>query len=244
MKTFKTIEELIEFVSDKENIATLESGEITLKEWVELGKSVEKYKKDQGQSANDKKALRTQAEELTKKVAELNGQLDSVNNELAGLKEVHTGGDKEALQKLNKEKSDLLAKQNAAEFRIRELEKQNAEIPDLQKRIESYKEASNRSRIVAAAKKAAAARKVPQYIIDDRDFERIVADDFTIDEAGNIFSKEDSPQSMENYIAARQKDKPHWMPVSQSGSGGEQMRPMSEGGMISDDLAAVAALFG
>ena len=31
MKTFKTIEEIIEFVSDKDNIETLENGELTLK---------------------------------------------------------------------------------------------------------------------------------------------------------------------------------------------------------------------
>jgi hypothetical protein len=170
--------------------------------------------------------------------------LDSVNNELAGLKEVHTGGEKEALQKLNKEKSELLAKHNTAESKIRDLEKQISEIPELQKRIESYKEASNRSRILEAVKKAAVQRKVPQHIMDDDYFERVVVEDFTVDEAGNIFSKGDSPQSVDNYIAAKQKDKPHWMPVSQGGSGGEQMRPISEGGTVSDDLVAVAALFG
>ena len=40
-KTFKTVEELIEFVNDQENIKTLDSGEVTLKDWIELGNSAE-----------------------------------------------------------------------------------------------------------------------------------------------------------------------------------------------------------
>jgi len=244
MKTFKTIEELIEFVSNQDNIEKLENDEITLKDWHDDVKALEKSKKDHGQSTTVQKTLRGQKEELTKKVDELTKQLDSANNELAGLKEVHTGGDKDSLQKLIKEKSELLTKHNAVEAENRDLRKQVATIPDLEKQIDAYKEASNRSRILEAAKKAAVARKVPQNIIDDPDFETIVVSAFNIYDMGNIFTKGDSPQSVDNYIAAKQKDRPHWMPISQGGSGNDPMRPMSEGGTISDDLAAVAALFG
>jgi ribosome-binding ATPase YchF (GTP1/OBG family) len=243
MKTFKSLEELIEFVGNQENIETLESGEVILKEWNEDAKALEKFKKEHGAATTDQKALRSQKDELAKKVTELTEQLDSVNNELTGLKEVHSGSDKEALQKLIKEKSDLLTKQNVAESKIRDLEKQVSLIPDLEKQVESYKAASNRSRIFDAVKKAAVARKVPQNIIDDPDFEEIAVNAFIIDDMGNIFTKGDSPQSVDSYILAKQKDRPHWMPVSQGGSGSDPIRPMSGGGTVSDELAAIASLF-
>jgi chromosome segregation ATPase len=243
MKTFKTIEEIIEYISDKENIATLESGEITLKEWVELGKSTEKYKKDHEQVVTDRKALRGKNDELTKKVAELTEQLNSVSNELMGLKEVHTGSDKDALQKLNKANSELIGKLNAAESKNCDYEKQVSRIPELEKQVESYKAASNRSRILEAVRKVAAQRKVPQQFIDDSDFERLVVEDFIIDEQGNIFSKGDSPQSVDNYIASKQKEKHHWMPTSQGGSGNDPMKSVSDIGTYTDAHAAIAALF-
>jgi len=243
MKTFKTIEEIIEFIKDNANIEKLDSGEITLKEWIEDHKSLEKYKKDYGAATKDKESLRKQKAEFDKTVSELKEQLDSVNAELAGLKEVHTGGDKEALQKLNKEKSELLTQKNTLEAKIRDYEKRDSVIPDLEKQIEGYKAASNRARIWEAMKKAAIARKVPQHIVDDSDTERIVVDDFIIDEAGNIFSKGDSPQSVDNYIAAKQKEKPHWMPTSHGGAGSESMRSESEGGTMPDEQAVLAALF-
>lgn len=242
MKTFKTIEELIEYVSDKENIETLESGEVTLKDWIEDSKSLEKFKKDHGQATNDRKTLRGKNEELTKEVTELKDKLQSVNNELTGLKEVHKGGDKDAVQTLIKEKSELLTKNNALEAENRDLK---TLIPDLEKSVESYKAASNRSRILEAVKKAAVARKVPQNIIDDPIFfEKVVVDEFSIDDMGNIFTKGDDPQSVDNYIVAMQKDRAHWMPTSQGGTGNDPMRPVSGSGTVSDDIAAIAALFG
>ena len=102
MKTFKTIEEMVEYINANENIEKLEDGELTLKDWIEDYKLLEKYKKDYGLATGDKKTLRSQKEELTKKVTELTEQLETVNNELAGLKEVHSSSDKEALQKLIK----------------------------------------------------------------------------------------------------------------------------------------------
>ena len=243
MKNFKTLEELLEFVSNHENIETLESGELTIKDWYEETKALEKVKKDNGLVTTDRKALRSKNEELSKKIAELTEQLDFVNNELAGLKEVHSGGDKDALQKLIKEKSELLTKHNVAESKIRDLEKQVAAIPELEKQVEGYKVANNRSRILDAVKKAAVIRKVPQNIIDDTDFEKVVVDDFLIDDMGNIFTKGDDPQTVDNYIAAKQKDRTHWMPVSQGGTGNDPIRPAS-GGMVSDELAAIASLFG
>ena len=242
MKIFKTIEEIIEFVSDKENIETRDTGELTLKEWSEESRALEKYKKDYGQATNERKAWRGQKEELSKKVTELTEQLNSVNNELSGLKEVQTGGDKDALQKLIKEKSELLTKNNAVEAENRDLK---TLIPELEKKVESYKAASNRSRILDAVKKAAIARKVPQNIIDDPDFfEKVVVNEFIVDDMGNIFTKGDDPQSVDNYIVAKQKDRAHWMPTSQGGTGNDPMRPVSGGGTVSDDIAAIAALFG
>jgi hypothetical protein len=66
MKTFKTFEEIIEFVKDKENIETLENGEVTLKDWIEDHRALEKYKKDYGLATNEKKTLHSKKEELTK----------------------------------------------------------------------------------------------------------------------------------------------------------------------------------
>ena len=242
MKTFKTVEELVDWVS--KNFTTLDTGEVTITDWIELDKLAEKYKRDHGLSLKDKETLKNQKAELTKKVSELTEQLESVSNELSGLKEVHTSGDKEALQKLIKEKSELLTQKNAIESKMRDLEKQVLTIPDLEKQIDGYKAASNKARILESVKKAAVQRKVPQSIIDDDYFERVVVEDFTIDESGNIFSKGDNPQSVDNYIAARQRDKPHWMPPSQGGSGGETMKSISDGGTVADSEAAVAKLFG
>jgi uncharacterized phage infection (PIP) family protein YhgE len=238
MKTFKTIEEIIEFVSDKENIETLENGELTLKAWSDESKAFEKSKKDYGQATNERKTLRGKNEELTKKVTELTEQLNSVNNELSGLKEVQTGGDKDALQKLIKEKSELLTKNNAVEAENRDLK---TLIPELEKKVESYKAASNRSRILEEKKKAAIARKVPQNIIDDPDFfEKVVVDEFIVDDMGNIFTKGDSPLGVNEYIAAKQRDRPHW---KQDGSGDKQVQPICEYGAVSDEIAAIASLF-
>ena len=242
MKTFKTFEELMDYVSNQENIVTLESGEVILKDWNEDAKALEKYKKDYGSATSEKKALRSKNEELSKKVTELEEQLNSVGNELAGLKEVHSGGDKDAVQKVIKEKSDLQTKYNAIEAEHRDMK---IRIPDLEKQVESYKAASNRSRILDAVKKAAVARKVPQNIIDDPIFfEKVVVDEFTIDDAGNIFTKGDDQQTVDNFIVAMQKDRTHWMPISQGGTGNDPIRPSSGGGMVSDELAAIAALFG
>jgi len=237
MKSFKSVEELVDWVN--KNIETLDNGEVTIKDWVELGNFAEKYKRDHDLALKDKEALKKQKAELTKQNAELKEQLESLNNELSGLKEVHTSGDKEALQKLIKEKSELLTQKNVVEAKMRDLEKQVSTIPDLEKQIEEHKAASNRSRILEAVKKAAVTRKVPQHIIDDDYFERVVVEDFTIDETGNIFSKGDSPQSVDNYIAAQQKEKPHWTAAT-VGAGAEPIRSISEGGMIADEQAILA----
>jgi len=117
-------------------------------------------------------------------------------------------------------------------------------IPDLEAKVESYKAASNRSRILDAARKAAVSRKVPQNIIDDPDFETIVVNAFAVDEMGNILTKGDDPQTVDSYIATKQKDRTHWMPQSQGGTGNDPIRATSGDGMVSDELAAIAALFG
>jgi alanyl-tRNA synthetase len=240
MKTFKTFEELMDYVSNQENTETLESGEVILKEWNEDAKALEKFKKDHGLAATDRKTLRGKNDELVKKVAELTEQLSAVNNELAGLKEVHSGGDKDAVQRLIKEKSELQTKCNAAEVELKDLK---ITIPELQKQVEDYKAASHRSRIVDAARKAAVLRKVPQNIIDDPDFEEIVVNAFVVDDMGNIFTKGESQQTVDSYIVAKQKDRIHWMPTSQGGTGNDPIRPISGGGMMSDEEAAIASLF-
>jgi alanyl-tRNA synthetase len=231
----------MDFISNQDNIEVLESGEVVIKDWNEDVKALEKFKKDHGLATTDRKTLRGKNDELVKKVTELTEQLNSVNNELAGLKEVHSGGDKDAVQKLIKEKSDLQTKYNAIETEYRDMK---ITIPELEKRIEGYKEASNRSRILEAARKAAAIRKVPQNIIDDPDFETIVVNAFSVDDMGNIFTKGDDPQTVDNYIAAKQKDRTHWMPLSQGGTGSDPIRPVSGNGAVSDELASIAALFG
>jgi len=232
----------MDYVSNQENIEILESGEVLLKDWHDDAKALEKFKKDHGTATTERKALRGKNEELSKQVTELKEQLHSMSNELSGLKEVHSGNDKDVLQKLVKEKSELVTKNTAYEIENKDLK---ALIPELEKQVENYKAASNRSRILDAVKKAAAARKVPQNIIDDPIFfEKVVVDEFTIDDLGNIFTKGDDPQTVDNYIVAMQKDRTHWMPVSQGGTGNDPIRPASEGGMISDELAAIAALFG
>lgn len=137
----------------------------------------------------------------------------------------------------------MTAKYNASELAKKDLEKYVPEVAELKKAVEGYKAANNRSLIVSAVKKAAAARKVPQHIIDDTDFERIVADDFTIDETGNIFSKGDTPQSVDNYVAAKQREKIHWNPTT-TVAGEEPMKGTSgESTVIADEQAAIAALF-
>ena len=242
MKIFKTLDELMEYVSNHENIEILESGEVMIKDWNDDAKALEKFKKDHGLVTSDRKVLRGKNEELTKKVAELTEQMNSVNNELAGLKEVHSGGDKDVVQKMIKEKSDLQTKYNAIEVEYKDMK---TRIPDLEKQVENFKTANNRSRILDAVKKAAVIRKVPQTIIDDPIFfEKVVVEEFTIDDVGNIFTKGDTPQTVDNFIVAIQKDRPHWMPISQGGSGSDPIRPVSGGGMVTDEQAAIAALFG
>jgi len=232
----------MDYVGNQENIEVLESGEVILKEWNEDAKALEKLKKDHGSAMSDRKSLKSKNEELSKKVTELTEQLSSVGNELAGLKEVHSGSDKDALQKIIKEKSDLQTKYNTIEAEHREMK---LAIPELEKQVENYKTESNRSRILDAVKKAAVTRKIPQNIIDDPIyFEKVVVDEFVIDEMGNIFTKGDTPQTVDNYLVAMQKERPHWMPLSQGGTGNDPIRPASGGGMVSDELAAVAALFG
>jgi vacuolar-type H+-ATPase subunit I/STV1 len=226
MKTFKTVEEMVEYVSDKTNIETFDSGEVTLKDWIKLDTSATKYKTDHGLALKDKETLKRQKEEANKQIAELTEQLKTVNTELAGLQEIHSGNDKEALQKLNKEKSEWISKYNVEVSKNKELEKQIAVIPDLEKKVETFQVASNRSRIVAEARKEAAKLSFPQHIIDDPDFERNIADDFTIDEAGGIFTKGDTPQSMANHLATKQKEKPHWNPTSE-GAGIDTMKATS-----------------
>ena len=255
MRTFKTLEELIEFVSDQENIETLDNGEITLKDWSDDFRALQKYWKDYGQATSDKKAWESQKEELTKRVAELTEQLDSAHDELVGLQAINSGDDKEMLRRLNADIVVVKAKNLL-------LEKQVATIPDLKRKVDEW----NSSRIADAAKKAATNLGVPQNIIDDPYFAKVVVSDLDIDDMGNVFVKGDYPQSVYDYIAAMQKDRIHWMPVSQGDSGdnekvfdqqatiaslfaqdesrGKYTRPISEHTGMTDEQATIAALFG
>ena len=177
MRTFRTLEELIEFVCDQENIETLDNGEVTVKDWSEDFKALQRYWKEYGQTTSDKKAWDIQKEELAQKVAELTEKLDSAHDELARLKEINCGDGKEMLQRLNADIAAIKAKNGL-------LEKQVATIPDLKKKVDEW----NSSRIVAVAKKAAAHYKVPQNIIDDPDFEKVVVYDLTIDDRATMDS--------------------------------------------------------
>ena len=255
MRTFKTLEERFEFVSDQENVETLDNGAITLKDWSEDFKALKKYWKDYGQATSDKKAWESQKEELTQRVAELAEQLDSAHDELARLKEINCGDDKEMLQRLN---ADIVA----IKARNLLLEKQVATIPDLRRKVDEW----NSSRIVEAAKKAAACYKVPQNIIDDPDFEKVVVSALTIDDIGNVFVKGNYLQSVHDYIAAKQRDRLHWQPLSDGNSSdaskvsdeqatiaglfalnessGKHIRPISGDAILTDEQVAIAALFG
>ena len=255
MRTFKTLEELIEFVSDQENIETLDNGEITLKDWNKDFAALKKYLKEYGQATSDKKAWESQKEEFSQRVAELAEQLDSARDELAGLQAINSGDDKEMLQRLN---ADIVA----IKAQNRLLETQVATIPDLKSKVEEW----NFARIADAAKKAAANLRVPQNIIDDPDFAKVTVADLDIDDSGNVFVKGNYLQSVHDYIAAKQKCRPHWMPTpnghsgengnvsdelaaiaslfSQGRSSGKHTRPISGGARVSDEVAAIAALFG
>jgi uncharacterized protein (DUF3084 family) len=237
-KTFKTVEDIIEYLKDSDNIETLDTGEVTLKDWVELGNSLEKSKRDHKFAQNDTKTFRKKQEEADNKVAELTEQLDLVNSELTSLKESQGGNDKEALQNAIKEKSEAIVQRNKLETKVKELEKSQSRIPELEKEVADYKAATNRSIILEAVKKAAVKCKVPQHIIDDSDFSRIVVDDFAIDETGNILTTDESQLTVENYITARQKEKPHWS-ASTVPAGNEAMRGNGEGGTMTDEHADI-----
>ena len=218
-KTFKTVEDSIEYLKD--NIETLDDGEVTFKDWFELGNLVEKYKKDYGLATKDKQSLRKKQEEADKKVAELTEQLELANDELTSLKESQGGNDKEALQKAIKEKSEAIVQRNALETKVKELEKNQSRIPELEKQVADFQTAQNRSIILEAVKKAMAKCKVPQSIIDDPDITRNVVA-FAIDETGNILTTGENQQTVENHIIAKQKEKPHWSAVTVT-AGGEDM---------------------
>jgi hypothetical protein len=224
MMIFKTLAELMGYINHHENIEVLEGGEVVLKNWNEDAKALEKLKNDHALATSDRKLLQGKNDDLSKEVAALTEQLDSTRDELAGLKEVISGDDKEMLQRLNASIIALKTK-NAV------LEKQVATIPDLKRKVEEW----NSSRILEEARKAAAHYKVPQNIINDPDFETIVVSDLTIDDSGNVFVNDDCLQSAYNYIAAKQKARPHWKPKPKSDS--------DDNGKVSDELTAIAALF-
>ena len=240
-KSFKTVEDIIEYLKDSDNIETLDNGEVTLKDWVELGNSLEKSKRDHKFSQNDTKTWRKKQEEADKKVAELTEQLDLVNNELTSLKESQSGTDKEALQKAIKEKSEAVIQRNALEAKVKELEKNQTRIPELEKQVADFQTAQNRSIILEAVKKAMAKCKVPQSIIDDPDITRSVVDAFAIDETGNILTTGENQQTVENHIIAKQKEKPHWSATTVP-AGGETLKGISEGGTMADGHAAIMSL--
>ena len=255
MKIFKTFEELMDYVSNKENLEFLESGEVLLKEWNEDAKVLRQYQKRYGQATSDQKARDSQKEELSQRVAEMAEKLDAAYNELAGLKAINCGDEKETLQRLNAEVVAIKAEN-------RRLEKQVATIPDLQRKIDEW----NSSRIADVAKKAAVCCRVPQNIIDDPDFETVVVSDLDIDDIGNVFVKADYLQGVHEYIVAKQRVRPHWQPRSnndssdngripddqvaiaglyaQSESSKKYTPPTGSDDMISDEQAAIAALFG
>ena len=63
MKKFKTFEELMDYVSNKENLEFLESGEVLLKEWNEDAKVLRQYQKRYGQATSDQKVWDSQQRE-------------------------------------------------------------------------------------------------------------------------------------------------------------------------------------
>jgi hypothetical protein len=101
----------------------------------------------------------------------------------------------------------------------------------------------NRSTIWEKVKKAMSKSNVPAHIIDDTDIQRVIVDDFTIDEGGNILTKGETPQSVENYITAKQKEKPHWAAPT-VGDRNEQTRSSGKGGAtaITDEEAQLMNL--
>jgi len=240
-KTFKTVEDLVDWIRDNENIETLDTGEVTLKDWIELGNSAEKYKKDYGFATKDKLSLRKKLEEAEKRNAEVSEQFDLVNNELISLKESQSGDAQKALQEMSRKLSEKTVECNQYQTQFKEYEKKQSRIPELEKQIADYQSAQNRLTILEAVKKAAVKCKVPQHIIDDSDFARIVVDDFIIDETGNIFTKGENQQTVDNYVIAKQKEKPHWSAVTVA-VGGEPIRAISEGGSMLDDHAALVAV--
>ena len=97
------------------------------------------------------------------------------------------------------------------------------------------------------------------------DFESIVVSDLDVDDIGNVFVKGDYLRSAHDYIAAKQRVRPHWQPRSnsdssnngripadqiaiaglyaQSESSKKYTPPTGSDDMISDEQAAIAALF-
>jgi hypothetical protein len=223
---------LVEFVYNPENIETLDNGEVTLKDGYEDGKALVGSVKNHRLVANDRKEWESQRAELTQRISELTEQLASANDELAGLKGFYISSDsddKKIIQRLN-------AEYHAAKSRIKHLEARVSEIPDLQKKIDEF----NRSCIVEAVKKAAGLLNVPQNIIDDSDIMKIIVSDLTIDDLGNVVVKDDCTQTVFEFIAARQKVRPHWQ---QDGSGDKQTQPRYGYGALSDTESAIASLF-
>jgi chromosome segregation ATPase len=212
---FKSVEDAVTWIKDNLNLIKLEgSEEFSIKETVDAENALSKKVTDFDKEITEKKKLKERAHTAETKLKEAEAALESVNTELAGLKDIKGGGAEETLQKLNKEKADLVTKINALEVEKRDLQKQVEELPTLKTQIENFKEQNNRSKILETLRKTAAEKKVPQHIID-QDFERLVVPDFTIDENGQIWTKDPTPKSVENYIAEKQKERPHWQPPSQ-----------------------------
>jgi len=71
---------------------------------------------------------------------------------------------------------------------------------------------------------------VPENIIADKDIMRVVVGQFVLTKDGDVVSAGKDAIPAKDALAAMQKQKPHWQPPSQGGSGAEDKKTVSHSG--------------
>ncbi|MDR3235013.1 MAG: hypothetical protein LBT46_15360 [Planctomycetaceae bacterium] len=215
MPTFKTKEDVSKWLESQ--IEKAESGEFFVKSLQETEEELSKSREGFHKSVAERKKDKERREAAEKQVSDLTAEQEKLKSELEGLKSLTGKDGQEALANLNKEKSDLLLKHNALLAENRDLQQKVAAIPTLEQRTAELQGTINRNKILSELRTVAGKLKVPASVVDT-DLQ-LYADQFEITEEGQIFTKGDTPKTVDNALAEMQKSREHWQPPS-NGAGG------------------------
>lgn len=208
---FKTKDEAIKWL---DTALTESEGEFVLTPLADLQTEYDAARKGYTDVVSESKKFKERAQKAEK-------ELQTVSAELDGYKKAEPGEWEKKFQEANKRASEIEAWRHEHEPKLAERDQLLQTIADMQSK-------EKRQTILSAVSKVAEEKfKIPHHVIAN-DFERLVVPDLEMDDAGKIWTRGDNPKPVDHYLAERQKQCPHWQPVSIGSGAGQGQKNTSQ----------------